>query len=663
MHTEVMSSVRTLRPAPLAAAMAVGLIVHALVWPLAAAAIDGEITSDGPLTRIIVTPDLNCQVSHQADVSFEFFGGESGACGTFLAVGGTLYGPASIPSGGLVSQPWTPVNQAPATGSGRGGDPFRLVTVVEAGDLGLRVEQTDSYQIGEESYRTDLRISNSGGSEQRAILYRAADCYLQDSDSGFGRVDDGAPACVISQADDARIEQWVPLTGGSRYFEGGFSDVWQRVSSQEPFPNECLCDQAVDNGAGLSWEVVIPARGSVDVSHLTFFSPEGRSPTTSLRASVPGPLDISLDPVVIASSAVIATGVVVFVPFPAALFNSTLQEHYAEVTAAVARFRKWLWRLVMLGVARVGRAIGNARRRGGNAADPSGSPASAQGEGPAAQATRRRFSVDEAFWRTPIGILAFLLVSALINGLLDPTFGISAASLATFLGLALGMGVLLLAFGIPMYVATRRLGVGMSLRALPATLLIAIVSVVISRVADFQPGYLYGLIIGFTFSRALSKAEGGKIDALAAGSALALAIASWLLLPLVRGDAAGGQSFTAVLLETTFATLVVAGLEAAAIAMLPMRFLPGERVRTWNKRAWIALLGIATFGFCHILLNPSSGYLADSTRTSLFTVIWLLAAFGGGSVLFWAYFRFRPQRGGDTTPPPPMPSAEPPTSA
>ena len=76
--------------------------------------------------------------------------------------------------------------------------------------------------------------------------------------------------------------------------------------------------------------------------------------------------------------------------------------------------------------------------------------------------------------------------------------------------------------------------------------------------------------------------------------------------------------------------------------MMPLRFLPGERVRGWNQRAWIALLGMAIFGFCHILLNPSSGYLADTTRTSLFTVIWLLVAFGGGSVLFWAYFRFRP---------------------
>ena len=48
----------------------------------------------------------------------------------------------------------------------------------------------------------------------------------------------------------------------------------------------------------------------------------------------------------------------------------------------------------------------------------------------------------------------------------------------------------------------------------------------------------------------------------------------------------------------------------------------------------------------HVLLNPAAGagYLADSTRTSFFTLVLLLAFFGIASVLFWAYFRFRPKK-------------------
>lgn len=644
---------RRARDRRLQAAIALGLLTLGLITPAVVVGVDGEITSEGPLTRIIVSPDLNCQVAHRDDVSFEFFGGELGACGTFLSVGGTLYGPLGVPSASLSGMvPWTPISQAPTSGSGSGGDPFRITTTVEAGDLGVRIEQTDSYRLGEESYRTDVRISNGGGAEQRAILYRAGDCYLQDSDDGFGRVDQRAPACVISLASDARIEQWLPLTAGSRYFEGAYSEVWQRVSSQESFPDECSCDQAIDNGAGLSWEVVLPAGGSVEVSHLTFFSPEGLRPATTFRDAVPGPADINLDPVVIASSAAIAAGVVLFVPFPAALFNSTLEENYAEVMAAVGRLRGWLYRLFAGLFARGRRAVAGARSR-----RAAGAPGAAVegttpelGPPPAARQGGAGLRLDEAFWKSPLGILAFVLVSALLYGLLDPTLGIDSGSLATFLGLALGMGAMLLAFGIPMFIGGR--GHGLIARALPGTLLVAAGCVLISRLADFQPGYLYGLIIGFTFARPLAKPDEGRLDAVAAASALGLAIVSWILLPVVRGaGASGDQPFTAAMLETAFATVVVAGLEAAAIAMLPMRFLPGERVRGWNKRAWAALLGVAAFGFCHVLLNPSSGYLSDSSQTSLFTVIWLLVAFGGGSVLFWAYFRFRPNREVEASPP------------
>ena len=608
-------------------AIIAGAIVFACALPPVAAA--AEITSDGPLTRIIVTPDLNCQVAHEADLSFEFFGSDVGACGTFLAVGGSLYGPPAIaPSGPAGLVPWTPVSQTDDDG---------LVTIADAGASGIRIEQRDSYQVGEESYRTDIRISNSGGSEQRAVLYRAADCFLQDSDTGFGRVDDEAPACVISQEADARIEQWVPITPGSSCLEQSLAEVWSSIGSQQPFPNTCRCNEAVDNGAGLSWDVVIPAGGSVDVSHLTFFSPEGRRPTVPLRDSVPGPADISLDPLVVATSLAVSAGVVVLVPFPAALFNSTLEENYEEVTGAIGRLRRWFGRLFGGLFAAV---AGRLRRA------PPGTQAASSGG---------RFKLDDTFWRSPRGILTFIGVSALLYGLLDPTFGLSVESLATVVGLVIGLGVMLLAFAVPTFIGGRRSGVGVQVRALPGTLLVAIGCVIISRIADFQPGYLYGLIIGFIFSRELAKADAGRIDAFAAGSALALAVVSWLLLPGVREGASEG-TFSAVLLETAFATVVVAGLEAAAISMLPLRFMPGERVRSWNPRVWMALLGIAALGFFHILVNPSSGYLADSTRSSLVTVILLLAVFGGGSGLFWAYFRYRPRReSAAAEPPPPLP--------
>ena len=56
------------------------------------------------------------------------------------------------------------------------------------------------------------------------------------------------------------------------------------------------------------------------------------------------------------------------------------------------------------------------------------------------------------------------------------------------------------------------------------------------------------------------------------------------------------------------------------------------------------------FGFFLVLVNPQNGYLGDSSRNSLFTMVLLLAVFGVSSVLFWAYFRFRPQQVGAEPP-------------
>ena len=254
----------------------------------------------------------------------------------------------------------------------------------------------------------------------------------------------------------------MPISSGSHYFEGGFSEVWQRIASQQPFPDECLVRpggrqrRRAELGGGR-----FPPAGSVDVSHETFFSPEGHSLAVTFADSVPGPADISLDPVVIASSAAIAAGVVVFMPFPAALFNSTLQEHYAEVMAAVARFRRlagnassrWASPACVGPWPTCGRVARPARPRprSDSAAEPST---------PEARPASRWFTLDEAFWRSPLGILAFLLVSALLNGLLDPTFGFAVESVATFLGLALGMGVMLLAFAVPLFIGARGLKAG-----------------------------------------------------------------------------------------------------------------------------------------------------------------------------------------------------------
>jgi uncharacterized repeat protein (TIGR01451 family) len=266
--------------------IAIFSVVALLMTTSSAVAQSQTITSAGPgLTRIEIGDRLNCSVNHSADALGEFY--QNTACGTLVAVGGTLFGPSTIPAGSPASPrtPFIPVSQSAVTGSGTSADPFRIVTVVDLGATGLRITETDSYVAHEESYRTDVQITNGGASSRDALLYRAGDCFLQSSDQGFGSVDSntGAVACTTGTAPGSRIEQWFPISAGSHYFEAGFAQVWARIGSQQPFPDTCRCAEFIDNGAGLSWSITIPVGGSVTLSHLTTFSPIGVRPLSTAK--------------------------------------------------------------------------------------------------------------------------------------------------------------------------------------------------------------------------------------------------------------------------------------------------------------------------------------------------------------------------------------------
>jgi uncharacterized repeat protein (TIGR01451 family) len=242
---------------------------------------DVQISSAGPLTNIFISTQLNCQVDHVGDTDHEFFGGVPGACATELATGGTTYGPSSIPAGNDPGG-FTPVSQTPVTGDGSAGNPFTVVTVVNVAATGLVITETDSYVIGQESYRTDVAVHNGNASGTIPfVLYRGGDCFLQNSDDGFGDLDltTGQVGCRGSDdggvTPNSRVERWIPITAGSAAIEAGFGTVWNGMSSGNPFPNTCLCSSFIDNGAGLSWNGSLDAGQSATFSHLTVFSPTG----------------------------------------------------------------------------------------------------------------------------------------------------------------------------------------------------------------------------------------------------------------------------------------------------------------------------------------------------------------------------------------------------
>jgi hypothetical protein len=330
----------------------------------------------------------------------------------------------------------------------------------------------------------------------------------------------------------------------------------------------------------------------------------------------PGETSGGLDLGALGGLSLLALLIAFLVPFPGTLFNKTVEENYEEIQGWVSGIKgRWTSVLDRLAIG----PLGPVRRS-------------------ASRLITGRF-----------GVLIFLGMTALVYGFLSPTFGVDSDSLALFLGLLVGLAFITAAFDLPLRIyhgRTSRAHDRGVLRALWWTLLVAVICVVISRLANFQPGYLYGLIVSIVFVTEISKRDEGVGTWLAAIWLLILSFGAWVLLSIVRQGSF--DPWLALFLQTTLVTFVVAGIETLAVGLLPMRFLPGHPLYQWRRGMWFFVFALSVMGYLLILVDPANGYLSDDSRTPMLVGVIFLVVFGVVSIGTWAYFRYRPAKvGGD----------------
>ena len=256
------------------------VLATALVAPAAFAT---EILPGVPL-NISVTEDLNCAVVYDNEDHGAYY--EDTACGTFVTVfdpndatSWETFGPANVPAGPDVTA-YTIVSQTPMSGTGSSGDPFTVTTVVELGTTGLSLTQVDTYVDGDEEWETTITIesdSNVALDPLDVIVYRAADCYFGDDDSGRGVLVQGeAPMCVggADTEDPTRLIGFWPRTPGSNYITDSYLNVWDVIDSGLPFPDYIMTGED-DNVTGLSWNLTVHPGGSETISLSNILSPSG----------------------------------------------------------------------------------------------------------------------------------------------------------------------------------------------------------------------------------------------------------------------------------------------------------------------------------------------------------------------------------------------------
>lgn len=318
---------------------------------------------------------------------------------------------------------------------------------------------------------------------------------------------------------------------------------------------------------------------------------------SGIAAALPGPTQVVLDPVTLAQAAGAAVLLVILLPFPAELFNRTLEANLDRVRAGARR-------IPVLGAL-------------------AGSGGASHG----------------------LGVLAFVLAAGLLYGFLDPSFGPDAPSAVTFGGIVAALLAVTWLQNLPLRTAHRAASEGGSdrgrLEAVLGTLVVAAACVLISRLTGFLPGYLYGLVLGYSFARELRAEDEGRAVSAAAWWMLGLAAACWLMLGAVRGPGVG-ETMPGQIAESVMVAITVAGVEGIVFGLVPLRFLPGEAVFRWSRARWAVPYGIGLFAFIWVILNPANGFASPLEEAGLATAIGLFIGFGVVSVLFWAWFRFRP---------------------
>jgi hypothetical protein len=311
---------------------------------------------------------------------------------------------------------------------------------------------------------------------------------------------------------------------------------------------------------------------------------------------------------------VIAAVLVLFITFPAQLFNHTFDENYAEIREWWKRRFKWLELLRRL---------------------ISGS----KGEEVAADEDEDADSGRGNTLRDTLTAALVVLAGGVLGGLLDPHFGLTRASALTFASVvaATVFGISVVAAASFEYRKRRKLGTAFRLHALPAGLLIAAVCVLVSRLAGFEPGYLYGLVCGVAFAGKLGKREEGQAVVISVLATLTAALAAWgLLVPLGRVASHRHEAWPIVVGADFAGALFTGGIVGSLIGAIPLNFLPGGKVAAWHRGAWAALFVLAGFLFLELILNPGKG--GHKGHAPLVTVLVLFAVFGVGSVWFYLHF-------------------------
>ena len=245
-----------------------------------------------------------------------------------------------------------------------------------------------------------------------------------------------------------------------------------------------------------------------------------------------------------------------------------------------------------------------------------------------------------------MGPLSVMGLAALLYAFEDPSFGLNNETVVLTLSFLAAFIVLTYVYDGGQLLVTNRYGLPAAIRIFPAGVALAVIFVALTRIQGFQPGLVFGFVAAHTLTApvVMTREQKGHQILWPSLALLAVSVAAWLLASPARDLAEGGDSMWAALPEGIAIGVFLAGIESLFLSMIPIKFMDGHKLMSWNKFAWLGVVVASGFLFWHAMMNQERESLNALGQTSTATVVILMVSallIAGATNMF---FRIRQNR-------------------
>lgn len=233
---------------------------------------------------------------------------------------------------------------------------------------------------------------------------------------------------------------------------------------------------------------------------------------------------------------------------------------------------------------------------------------------------------------------AVIIMTSVAFGFADPNFGFDLTSLRLVASLAIG---LLLVVHLPSLITARILGqrwhVPTAIITQPGAIIIAVLGVIASRMLEFSPGLLVGLVLGIELAASARADDRRRAIVVRMIVTLGVAFTAWLAYAVITAALAGTEpTFMSIFVTETLVAAVHEGITGLLVALLPLMFLDGKTLFDSSKATWVALAAPTAIAFALLVLPTSDRLDADAP-----IVMWIAVFVGFSLTVAAIWFGFR----------------------